>query len=89
MIMNDYEEFEQKYPDIKLFEKDFPIGKEIKYFGGELLHIVSHFEDDNELFVVAKSWNKWKNKWCYEVHSAFGLVDGLEMLEEKRAKKSV
>ena len=87
--MNYHEEFEQKYPDIKSFEKDYPIGKKLKYFGGELLHIVSHFEDDNELFVVTKSWNKWKSKWCYEVHTAFGLVDGLEMLEEKRAKKSV
>ena len=87
--MNDYQEFEQKYPDIKSFEKDFPIGKEIKWFGGELLHIVSHFEDGGELFVVTKSWNKWKNKWCYEVQMAYGLVDGLEILEEKRAKKSL
>jgi hypothetical protein len=86
--MNDYEEFEQKYPDIKSFEKDYPIGKKFRWFDRDLWHIVSYF-NDNGLFVVIKSWSKYKQRWCYEVHSAFGLVDGLEMLKEKRVKKSV
>jgi hypothetical protein len=37
------------------------------YITGDKYHVVNYtFDGDIELIVV-KSWNKYKNRWCYDV----------------------
>ena len=75
------DEFIEKYPNSESFIKDYPIGMKFRWWNKELYHIVSYFEDDG-LYVVIKSWTKYKQRWCYEVISAFGLWDGLQLLSK-------
>ena len=77
--------FEEKYTNSEDFVNDFPVGHEFYWWNHELYHIVSYFED-NGLYVVIKSWTKYKQRWCYEVISAYGLYDGLQILDEKHKK---
>ena len=57
---------ELKNKTLQEIKEIFKPGKTF-YFVGEKYHVVNYtFEGDTELIVV-KSWNKYRNRWCYEV----------------------
>jgi len=62
-------------------------GHKFRYSRNELYHVVTSFFDDNEEFFVIKSWNKYKQRWSYEVASRYLLEDWFDMHIKWKSKK--
>lgn len=37
------------------------------YIAGNKYHVVNYTFDGNIELIVVKSWNKFRNRWCYDV----------------------
>jgi hypothetical protein len=37
------------------------------YIAGNKCHVVNYTFDGNIELIVVKSWNKFRNRWCYDV----------------------
>ena len=62
------------------------------YLAGDKYHIVNYTVDNTEKgteakeMVVVKSWNRWKNRWCYEVWHWY-LFTSIDMWYVRLTKK--
>ena len=63
-----------------MFNKDnLKPGHKFYFSRNEPYHIVTSFIDnESELFVI-KSWNKYKQRWSYEIVSRYCLEDWFDM----------
>lgn len=48
----------------------------------DIWHIVNIVNDSNDLLIVIKSWNKYKQRWVYKVENIFTFIWTLGIMEE-------
>lgn len=73
-------------PKNKVTKSQLKPGYKFRGLDRDLWHVVGTLPDGDNTIVVAKSWAKYKRRWCYEVYSMYTFTWILNHKKELKEK---